>query len=76
MSGLQSELTDCNPTTITGTTVCGVGGSCVWECGGIDVDEGGKVAVSDDDDGGSGDVDDNAGIVGITQKLQSVILWA
>jgi len=52
---------------MTGTTVCGVGGSWVWGCGGIDVDED-EVAVSDDDDGGSADVDDNVGIVGIGCK--------
>jgi hypothetical protein len=44
---------------MTGTTVCEVCGSWVWGCGGIDVGEG-EVAVSDD--GGSADVDGNAGI--------------
>ena len=68
MSGRQSELTDCNPTTMTGTTDCGVGGSWVcWGCGGIDVDDG-EVVVSDDDDGGSADEDGNVGIVGIASK--------
>lgn len=64
MSGRQSEFTDCNPTTITGTTVCGVCESWVWGCGGID-DGGGEVAVSDDDGGGSAEVEDDVGIVGI-----------
>jgi hypothetical protein len=50
---------------MTGTTVCGVGGSWVWGCGGIDVDEG-EVAVSDDNDGGS--ADGNVGIVRIGSK--------
>ena len=63
MSGRQSELTDCNPTTMTGTTVCGVGGSWDWGSDGVDVDEG-EVAVSDDDNGGSADVDGNVGTVG------------
>jgi hypothetical protein len=67
MSGRQSELTDCNPTTMTGTTVCGVCGSWDWGCGGVD-EGGGGVAVSDDDDGGSADVDDDVGIVGIGCK--------
>ena len=53
---------------MTGTTVCGVSGSWVWGCGGIDIDEG-EVALSDDDDGGSADVEGNVGIVGIGSKF-------
>lgn len=49
---------------MTGTTVCGVGGSWVWGCDGIDADEG-EVAVSDD---GSAVVEGNVGIVGIGSK--------
>lgn len=52
---------------MTGTTVCGVGESWVWGCGGVDVDED-EAAVSDNDDNGSADVDDNVGIVGIGCK--------
>jgi hypothetical protein len=53
MSGRQSELTDCKPTTMTGTTACGITGSWFWGCGEIGVDEGeGEAAVSDDDDAG------------------------
>ena len=62
MSGRQSELTDCNPTTMTGTTACGVGGSWVWGCDGdVDVGEG-EVTASDDDNEGSADVEGNVGI--------------
>ena len=63
---------------MTGTTVCGVCGSWVWGCGGIDVDEG-EVALSDNDDGGSADVEGNMGIVELALsplKLQSMMLWA
>jgi hypothetical protein len=72
MSGRQSELTDCNPTTMTGTTVCGV--EWVWGCDGIDVE--GEVAVSDDDDdddGGSADANGNVGIVGIGSKPEAAV---
>jgi hypothetical protein len=64
MSGRQSKFTDCNPTMMMGMTVCGACASWVWGCGSIDEDEG-EVAVSDDDDGGSADVDGGVGIVGI-----------
>ena len=52
---------------MTGTTVCGVGGSWVWGCGGIDVGEGEVVAL-DDDNGWSADVDGGVGIIGIGPK--------
>ena len=72
MSCRQSELTDCKPTTMTGTTACWVGDSWFWSCGGgIDVDGGeGEVLASDDDEGGSAvtDVDDIGVMVGLDTK--------